>query len=90
MHSPFALSGERVSVRLQDIPPGTRRLAAERAARKWKLGYEEYLELMTAAHEPRPHRPLLVDAAKVELVMAGKTVPGEVPELPPNDPWVRR
>lgn len=85
--TPFALKGELVEVRLQDISVDVRKDAAVKAARKWGLTGLDYLELMLAAESPRPHRPLLVDVAKIERVLAGRVVPGPIPELPEGDPW---
>lgn len=90
MAAPFALTGELGTVRLQDISVELRRSVAEKAAEKWGLTGMDALDLMLAAENPRPHRPLVVDVAKIERVLAGKVVPGEIPALPPTDPWMRR
>lgn len=90
MATPFALKGELGTVRLQDISVDLRRVAAEKAAVAWGLTGTAYLELMIAAERPREHRPLVVDVAKIERVLAGRMIPGPFPELPPQDPWVRR
>lgn len=87
---PFALTGERRDVRLTEIPFAVREDAARKAARKWGLTGMDYMELMLAATDPRPHRPLSVDVAKIERAMAGKIIPGPIPDLPPQDPWLRR